>query len=176
MVTVWPLALTLRACLPVPADGGVVQSGVVRRHLTAGVIKEDAHDLLRDVTVDQPGAEGVPPLVRREMHGSAVFVADVAAAQPVPQLAAVGVRGQGFAAVGVHLRGGEQPGAAVGPPAQDPLLLFSDGLLEFLVDGDQRLAFHLAVDVAQVGRAVAVADDAVERDLASRPRRAGRSA
>jgi hypothetical protein len=56
-----------------------VQPGVLRRHFTAGVIEQDPHDLLRHVTVDQPGSEGVAPLVRGEMDGAAVLVTNVAA-------------------------------------------------------------------------------------------------
>ena len=39
-------------------------------------------------------------------------------------------------------------------------------MFDFFVDGDEGFAFHLAVGVVQVGRGVAVADDAVESDPA----------
>ena len=73
---------------------------------------------------------------------------------------------KGLRPSGFIFRGGEQPRAAVRPSAEDPLLLFSDGVLDFLVDGDEGFAFHLAVGVAQIQRVVAAAYDAVERDLA----------
>lgn len=101
------LGVDLAGLLPVPADGGVVQPRIVGRHLTRRMIQEHPDHLLWDIAVDQPGAECVPPLMWREKRWAAVLVADVAAAQPVPQLAPVGVCAQGFAAVGVHLRGGE---------------------------------------------------------------------
>ena len=41
---------------PLAAHGGVVQPGVMRGHLGGVVIEDSAHDLLRDVTVDQAGA------------------------------------------------------------------------------------------------------------------------
>ena len=83
----------LAGLFPVAADGAVVQPGVVGRHLTRGMIKEDLDDFLRDVAVDQPGREGMAPLVGGQVHGPAVLVADVTALQPVVQLAAVGVGG-----------------------------------------------------------------------------------
>jgi hypothetical protein len=126
----------LAGFLPVAADGAVVQPGVVGRHLTRGMIKEDLDDFLRDVAVDQPGREGMAPLVGGQVHGPAVLVADVAALQPVVQLAAVGVGGELPDAVGVHPGCGEQPPAAVGPAVQDPALLLCDLLVEFPVDGD----------------------------------------
>jgi hypothetical protein len=44
------------------------------------------------------------------------------------------------------------------------MLLGGDALLDFLVDRDEGLAFHLAVGVTQVRGAVLVTDNAVERD------------
>jgi hypothetical protein len=48
---------------------------------------------------------------------------------------------------------------------QDPALLLCDLLVEFLVDGDERFALHLVVEVAQVGCPVGVTDDALQPDL-----------
>jgi hypothetical protein len=42
------------------------------------------------------------------------------------------------------------------------LLLLADLAVQFVVDGDEGLAFHLGVVVAQVGGAVGVGDHAVE--------------
>jgi hypothetical protein len=42
------------------------------------VIEQDTDDFLRDVTVDQPAGEGMPPLVRGEVDRPVVFVADIA--------------------------------------------------------------------------------------------------
>ena len=103
-----------------------MQPGIMRGHLTRGVIKKDAYDFLRDVPVDQPGPKSVAPLMGRQMHCQAVLVADVAALQPEIELSAVGVRGQRSRAVGVHPRGREQPPAAAGPAFQDALLLGGD--------------------------------------------------
>jgi hypothetical protein len=47
------------------------------RHLAGLVIQQDADDFLRDVSVDQPCSQGVPPLVWGEVDRAAVFVADV---------------------------------------------------------------------------------------------------
>jgi hypothetical protein len=49
----------------------------------------------------------------------------------------------------------------LGPPGLDAVVLVGDGVLEFLVDRDQRFAIRLVVEVAQVGRSVRVTDDAV---------------
>ena len=155
----------LAGLFPMAADGAVVQPGVVSRHLTRGMIKKDLDDLLRDVTVDQAGREGMTPLVGCQMNGPAVLVADVAALQPVVQLAAVGVGGQLPGAVGIHPRCGEQPPAAVRPAIQDPLLLPGDLLVEFLVDGNERFTLHLVIEVAQVRRPIGITDDALRPDL-----------
>ena len=115
MVTVSPLGVDLAGLLPVPADGAVVQPGVVGGHLTGGMIEEDLYDFLRDVAVDQPGREGMAPLVGGQVHRPAVLVADVAALQPVVQLSAVGVGGRAAGRRRGSSGGGEQPPAAVGP-------------------------------------------------------------
>jgi hypothetical protein len=49
------------------------------------VIEDAAHDLLRDIPVDQPGPERVPPLVRSETDGLPMLVTDVAAFQPAAE-------------------------------------------------------------------------------------------
>ncbi|WP_327248854.1 hypothetical protein [Streptomyces sp. NBC_01320] len=96
-----------------------------------------------------------------------MLVADIAALQPEIELPAVGVRGQRSGAVGVHPGGREQPPAAAGPAFQDALLLGGDLALDLLVDGDQCLAFHLPVEITQIGGAVGVPDDAVEGQVTS---------
>lgn len=45
-------------------------------------------------------------------------------------------------------------------------MLRGDLVLDFLVDRDQGFAFHLPVEVAHVGGAVGVPDDAVEGQVA----------
>ena len=50
----------------------------------------------------------------------------------------------------------------VGPAGADPLLLGADLAFEFLVDRDGGLAAHLVVEVAQVGGALPVVEQAVE--------------
>ena len=143
---------------PVPADGGVVQPGVVRGHLRGVVIEDAAHHFLRDVAVDQPGAEGVAPLVRGQPDRAAVRVTDIAAGQPAIEREPVGRRGGRGPAVGVLRRPWEQHRRV-----PDAALLFDDQGVELFVDRDQRLAFHLVVEIAQVGGAVGVEDDAVPR-------------
>src|SRR6185503_17468354 len=58
------------------------------------------------------------------------------------------------------------PPAAVRPAFQDALLLGGDLAFDLLVDGDQGLALHLPVEIAQVGGAVRVSDDAGEGQVA----------
>ena len=124
--------------LPVPADGGVVQPGVVGGHLRGVVIEDAPHDFLRDIPVDQPGAEGVPPLVRGQVHRAAVFVVDVAAGQPAAERDPVGRGGGRCPAVGVLRRPREQHRRL-----SDADLLRGDQGVELFVDGDQGLAFIL---------------------------------
>lgn len=100
------------------------------------------------------------------MDRLAVFVLDVASLKPAVELSAVGVRGQWPSAVGVHPGRREQPLAAAGPALKDALLLGGDLALDLLVDGDQGFAFHLPVEVAQVGGAIGVPDDAVVGQVA----------
>jgi hypothetical protein len=122
------------------------------------MIEDAPHDLLRDVTVDQPGAEGVAPLVRGQPDRAAVRVANLAAGQPAIEREPVGRRGSRGPAVGVLGRAREQHR---GVP--DAALLFSDQSVKLLVDRDQRLTLHLVVEIAQVGGAVGVEDHAVPR-------------
>lgn len=110
------------------------------------------------------GAQRVPPLVRSDVDGVAVFVADVAAGQPGVQGPPVGPAVHRLAAVTVGLSLGEQHRRAAGVAAGHAGLLVADLLHEMLIDGDERLAVHLVVEVAEVGRSVAVADQAVERE------------
>ena len=163
-VDVDPLALDvdLGGLFPAPAHGLVGDPGVVRGHLGRLVVEQDADDLLRDVAVDQPAGEGVPPLVRCQVHGFAVLVADVAERQPAVQHAAVAVVAQRPLPAGVAGELREQVRVLLGPPGGDPLLLGSDLGLEVGVDRDGGLAAHLVVEVAQVGGALPVVEQAVE--------------
>jgi hypothetical protein len=54
---------------------------------------------------------------------------------------------------------GEQYWRAAGPALCQRALLPGDFLFQLLVDGDERLAFHLVVPVTQVGGAVGVAGE-----------------
>jgi len=143
----------LAGCFPVPPDGGVVQPGVVRGHLRRVMIEDAPHHLLGDVPVDQPGAEGVSPLVWGQRHRSAVGVTDLAAGQPPVEREPVGRGSDRGAAVGVLRRPRKQHRRL-----PDAGLLLDDQGVELLVDRDQRLAFHLVVVIAQVGGAVGVGD------------------
>ena len=121
--------------------------------------EDAADDLLRDVTVDQPGAEGVAPLVRGQLDRAAVRVADVAAGQPAVEREPVG-RG-GWSGPG---RRGSSSDAGTAParPRRRSCCSTIRAWSSF-VDRDQRLAFHLVVEIAQVGGAVGVEDHAVAR-------------
>ena len=93
-----------------------------------------------------------------------MFVADVAVIQPGVQGPPAGSAVHRLAAVTVRLDLGEQHRRAAGVAAGHAGLLVADLLHELLIDGDERLAVHLVVEVSQVGRAVAAADQAVERE------------
>ena len=99
------------------------------------------------------------------MHRLAVLVADVAASQPAVERLPVGRCAVGAAAVQVRVDLREQDRWPAGPAGQRPALLPGDQPLEFFVDGDQGLAFHLVVVVAQVGGGVRVVHDAVAGEL-----------
>ena len=147
---------------PVTADGRVGQLRIPCRHPMGVVVQDPADDLLRHVPVDQLGAERVPPLVRGQVDGLAVLVADVAAFQPAVQRPAVGVWSPtGRRPSGLPLSLREQPRSSLGPSGSQALAVFADGAFQLLIDRDERLAFHLVVVIAQVGSAVGVADDAV---------------
>ena len=165
-LTVSPRALTLRAALPVPADGGVGQPGIMRRHFRSLVIEDLLDDMLGDVTVDEGRSQRVAELVRGEPDRGAVLAADVAGRQPAAEPAAVGVAVRRDRAVDVLRGAGEQDRGPAGPPAGVPLPLPPDLGDELVIDGDKGLAFHLVVVVAQVGLPVTVADDAVGGQLA----------
>ena len=72
----------LAGFVPVLADGLVRQPGVVRRHVRRVVVEDLLHHMLGDVPVDQRCSQRVAPLVRGQVDGLAVLVADVAAFQP----------------------------------------------------------------------------------------------
>jgi hypothetical protein len=120
------------------------------------VIEDAPHHFLRDVAVDQPGAEGVAPLVRGQPDRAAVSVTDIAAGQPAVEGVPVGRGGGRCPAVGVLRRPREQHRRV-----SDPVLLLDDQGVELFVGRDQRLAFHLVVEIAQVGGAVGVDGHAV---------------
>ena len=126
------------------------------------MVEQDPDDFLGDVPVDQPAGEGVPPLVRGQVDGVAVFVVDFAGGQPGVEHAAVAVVGHRVASAGVAVSGGEQVRVVLGPARGDPVLLGADLGFEFLVDRDGGLAAHLVVEIAQVGRALPVVEQAVE--------------
>jgi hypothetical protein len=96
-----------------------------------------------------------------------VFVADVAVGQPAVEQAAVAVVGQRAGSGGAAPVPRKQAWVLGGPAGDDPVLLNADLSLELLVDRDGGLAAHLVVDIAQVGRALGVLEQAVE------PQRAG---
>ena len=130
-------------------------------HLVRGVVEQAAHRFLRHLVVDQPGAEGVPPLVWGDLDRAAELVADVAGQQPLVELTAEGGGAERQPAVEVTGAPGQQVGAAR-ELGQHRLLLGGDRLGQVGVDGHERLAAHLVVGVVQVGGALAVADDAVQ--------------
>jgi len=123
--------------------------------------QDPTDDLLRHVAVDQLGAECVTPLVRRQLDRLAVLIADVAAFQPAAQRPAVGVTCHRL--VPVRVAGGprEQHGRAAWPAGPQPLIVLADGVLEFLIDRDERFPVHFVVEVTQVGRSIGVTDEAV---------------
>lgn len=96
-----PGDVDLACAFPLLPDRGVRQSGIVRSHLVRGVIEQAAHGFLRNLIVDQAGAEGMPPLMRGHVDRLAEFITDVAGMQPLDQLAAEGGCAERLLAVGI---------------------------------------------------------------------------
>src|SRR6266568_146506 len=103
--------------VPVAADGGVGQPGIVRGHRVRVVVEDPPDNLLRDIFVDQGGAEGVPPLVGDEFDRSAVFVVDVAELQPLVEGGPVGTAVDRLVAVQVGGGAGTAPAPAMASAA-----------------------------------------------------------
>src|SRR6266568_6079150 len=120
---------------PVPADGGVAQPGVMRRHFGSLVIEDLLHDMLGDVTVDEGRSQRVAELVRGDPDRGAVMAADVAGRQPAAEPAAVGVAVRRHRAVAVPGGAGEQDRGPAGPAAGVPLPLPPDPVDDFVIDG-----------------------------------------
>src|SRR6266571_9127334 len=99
-----------------------------------------------------------------EVHRFAVLVTDVAAFQPPVEPVPVCAGADRAGAVDVGVGPGEQDRGPVGPPFPVAFPLPGDEFLQFFVDGDEGLAFHLPVVVAEIGGAVGVADDAAGGD------------
>ncbi len=95
------------------------------------------------------------------MHPAAVLVLDVAAFQPPVERQPVSRAAGRRLPVKVLGRPGKQARWPGGPALQDPVLLLADQGMQILVDGDERLAFHLVVEVPQIRGSVSVAGDAV---------------
>ena len=156
------LGVHLAGPLPVLADCLIGQPRIMSGHERRVVIEYFLYDMLRDIPVDQDCSQSVTPLMGGQVHGLAVLVADVAVFQPAVERAAVGMAGDGPAPVEVAVLPGEQHRGTDGETLQHPLLLLADQQEDLVVDGDEGLAFHLGVVVAQVRGAVGVGDRAVE--------------
>jgi hypothetical protein len=104
----------------------------------------------------KPGAQGMSPLVWGQMHGATVGVKNLAGCQPPVKRQPVGRRRDRGSPVGVFGWPREQHRGVT-----DPSLLLGDQSLELFINRDQGLAFHFVVEVAQVGRALGIGDDAV---------------
>ena len=92
-----------------------------------------------------------------------MLVTDVAALEPTVQRLTVDPVTDRLAAVVVVGDSREEHGRTSRRPLLEAASLRGDGLGEIGVDGYQGFAFHLVVEVAQVGRSLAVVDDAVGR-------------
>jgi hypothetical protein len=93
---------------------------------------------------------------------AAVLVADVAGLKPSVESVSVGRGRPGMLSAGVAVVAGEQVRAAGGEAFQDAALLSVDCGLDFLIDGDRGVAFHLGIAVFQVGSVLVIVDQAIE--------------
>ena len=126
------------------------------------MVQQDPDDFLGNVAVDEAAGESMAPLMGRQVHRPAVFVADLTGLQPAAEHPPVGAVCQREVPGDVGAFSRKQAGRAVRPLVQHPPLLITDGGFEFFVDGDGCLASHLGVEVAQIGGALAIAQEAVE--------------
>src|SRR5258708_13158014 len=107
------------------------------------MIEDPADVLLRDIPVDQPGPQGVSPLVGGEMHPAAVLVLDVAAFQPPVERQPVSRAAGRRLPVKVLGRPGKQARWPGGPALQDPVLLLADQGMQIILAVYDRLSSHL---------------------------------
>ncbi len=84
-----------------------MQPHVVRGHLGGVVVEDAAYNFLRDVPVDHSGAQSMTPLVRGEVGGPPVLVAEFAELEPAVEDQPVGGARGRIAAVGVLRRPGK---------------------------------------------------------------------
>lgn len=142
-----PLGVDLDGLLPVLAQGVVVQAGVNRRHLRGHVVQQRLHDRLRDVGVDQPGAQGVPELVEGDPDRPSEFVDQAELFQPCLQVVLEAGGAGVLAAVDVAVDRWEQPRRADRESLQHGLPLGEDLAGQVLGEWEERRAvMHLAVD------------------------------
>ena len=134
-----------------------MQPCVVGGHFGGGVVEDFADYFLGHVVVDQTGAEGMTELVGGEMDWYLVFITDIAGQNPGLECGVEDVGAGDRGAVGVVLDPGEQCcGWGVG--LADVGDLGADLAGHLFGDRHQRFAFHFSVEVAKVGRTIAVAD------------------
>lgn len=105
----------------------------------------------------------MPEAVRDDANGLAVLVTDGAALEPAVKGLAVDAVADRLLAVVVVGDAGEEHRRPVRPVLLEAVSLRGDGVGEVGVDGHQGLAFHFVVEVAKVGRALAVVGDAIGR-------------
>jgi len=168
------LGVDLAGSLPVLTDGLIGQTRIEGGHERRVVVEYFLHDVLRDIAVETGPCPACAAIDGGQVDRLPVLVADIAVFQPAVERPAVGVAGDGPASVEVAGLAGEQHRGARGEALQHPLLLLADQPEEFVVDGDEGLAFHLlGVVVAQVGGAVGVGDRAAPgRDVVASVRAA----
>jgi hypothetical protein len=137
----------------------------MRGHRRRIVIEDLADNLLGHIAVDKLGPECVTPLVRGQVGGLAVFVADVAVFEPSVKGCSVGVGVDCLLPLDVAGRAREQHRWALWPALQDPLLLVTDVGLEPVIDGHQCFPVHFVVVVPQIRSTIGVGDHARERNV-----------
>ena len=104
----------------------------------------------------------MPELMSGDMHWLTEFICDTACFEPLPELEVERRGGNGQPSVGVGAAARQQHGRGR-EPLSGAFLLRLDHGGEFVVDGHHRVAAHLVVAVAQIDRALRVADQAVQR-------------
>jgi hypothetical protein len=124
------------------------------------MVEQPSDHFLRHLMVDPPSGRRVPELMSGDMDWLTEFICDTGDFEPLPELEVERRGGNGQPPVGVGAAARQQHTGSREPLPSTRLLRLDHGG-QFVVDGHHRVAAHLVVAVAQIDRALRVADQTV---------------